>query len=286
MIKITRFLYIQWSVLPLLALAYLTNSLHTVGMAYAIVMVHELFHLFAALLLHERVGSVIIMPFGITLRLSAGVIRSSLHELLIALAGPLANCLMLWGACILQHYTARASAVLWLFEYINIMTLILNLLPCLPLDGGRAVKALLTRRMGYIAAVSVMRRLSRAVTVFLFLCGVLLLLATGLNISLLMIAAFLTLYMTEEKKENDYVIMQELLYTKSKLKNRGLMRTQALTASNTLAARTVLKRLCHDAYHIVHIVDAKQHLLGTVTEAQIVEALTKKGWHITLGEVQ
>lgn len=286
MIKITRFLYVQWSVLPLLALAYVTNSLHTVGMAYAVVMVHELFHLFAALLLRERVGTIIIMPFGITLRLSASVIRSSLHEFCIALAGPFANCLMLLGAYLLQKFIWQDSAALWLFNYVNLVTLVLNLLPCLPLDGGRALKAVLTRQLGYIAAISVMRRLSRIVTIILFVCGALLLLVTGLNISLLMVAAFLTLYMTEEKKENDYVIMQELLYTKNKLKNRGLMRTQCLTATDALAARSLLKWLCYDAYHIVYVVDKSQHLLRTVTEAQIVEALTEKGWHITLGDVR
>ncbi len=285
MIRLTRFFYIHWLVLPLAVLAYLTHSLHTLAMAYAIVMVHELFHLFAALLLGERISSVIIMPFGITLRLAARVIRSGAKEICIALAGPLANGLMLFISFFLQKSGGLNSASLWLFDRVNQTTLLLNLLPCLPLDGGRVVKALLTRWLGYISAVSVMRRVSRVVTVLLFLCGVGLLLITGLNISLLMIAAFLTLYMTEEKRENEYVIMQELLDVKKKLTKRGMMPTRTIVATASLPARRLIRQLCYDAYHVVHVVNDRHEVMGMVTEAQIVAAIQQEGWHLTLGDV-
>lgn len=285
MIKITRFFYIHWLVLPLVLLALLTGTLHTLAMAYAVVMVHELFHVLAALLLHERIGSIIIMPFGITLRMAARVIRSGTKEIGIALAGPLANCLMLVCSCLLQKIYTGESAAFWLFNSLNKTTLCLNLLPCLPLDGGRVLKTLLTRQFGYITAISVMRRLSRFITICLLLGGIGLLVVTGLNISLLMVAAFLILYMTEEKRENDYVIMQELLDVKKKLNRRGIMRTQALTAAASQPARSIIRRLCYDAYHIVHVVDKEQHFICTVTEAQIVDAILQKGWQITLGDV-
>ena len=58
MIKITRFFYINLLVIPLFVLAYFVGALQTLLMAYAVVTVHELFHLFAALLLKVRVGSI------------------------------------------------------------------------------------------------------------------------------------------------------------------------------------------------------------------------------------
>ena len=75
MIKITRFFYIHWLVFPLLLLARFTGGLHTTLAAYAVVFVHEIFHLLAAFFVRERIGSVIIMPFGMTLRLSADIVR-------------------------------------------------------------------------------------------------------------------------------------------------------------------------------------------------------------------
>ena len=262
------------------------SSIWTCVGAFLALLIHELAHLLAGYWLGEKAESVEFTPFGGVIRYPFGVsAMKGLRGLAVAGAGPLANYAMLW---LLSMPWAKRLPQPFLQQtlFMHAGMLFLNLLPVLPLDGGRALKAMLTRQLGYIAAISIMRRLSRIVTVFLFVCVALLLLVTGLNISLLMVAAFLTLYMTEEKKENDYVIMQELLYTKNKLKNRGLMRTQSLTATDALAARSVLKRLCYDAYHIVYIVDQNQRLLRTVTEAQIVEALTEKGWHITLGEVR
>ena len=227
------------------------SSIWTCVGAFLALLIHELAHLLAGYWLGEKAESVEFTPFGGVIRYPFGVsAMKGLRGLAVAGAGPLANYAMLW---LLSMPWAKRLPQPFLQQtlFMHAGMLFLNLLPVLPLDGGRALKAVLTRQLGYIAAISVMRRLSRIVTIILFVCGALLLLVTGLNISLLMGAAFLTLYMTEEKKENDYVIMQELLYTKNKLKNRGLMRTQCLTATDALAARSLLKRLCYDAYHIV-----------------------------------
>ncbi len=285
MIKITRFFYIHWLVFPLLLLAWLTGGLYTLLTAYAVVGVHELFHLFAALLLRERVGSLIIMPFGMTLRLSARIIRSTEKEIIIALAGPLANILMLGIGRLLTAYYGGASLSLLLFRFLNLASLAVNLLPCLPLDGGRVVKALLIKRMGYLSAASVMRRLSRIITVLLAAAGVVLLMITRLNISLLMAAGFLALHMAEEQRQNEYIIMQELLYNKEKLRRRGAMRSRTISAMDNVRARDIFKMLGYDSYYIIFIVDSAQKPVRTVTEAQLVAAILQKGWHILLADI-
>lgn len=285
MIKITRFFYIHWLVFPLLFLAWLTGGLYTLLTAYAVVGIHELFHLFAALLLRERVGSLIIMPFGMTLRLSARIIRSTEKEILIALAGPLANILMLGIGRLLTYHYGDTSLSLLLFCFLNWAALAVNLLPCLPLDGGRAVKALLIKKMGYLSAASVMRRLSRIITVVLAVAGVVLLVITRLNISLLMAVGFLVLHMAEEQRQNEYVIMQELLYNKEKLRRRGAMRSRTISAMDNVRARDIFKMLGYDSYYIIFIVDGAQKPVRTVTEAQLVAAILQKGWHILLADI-
>ncbi len=285
MIKITRFFYIHLLVFPLLFLAWLSGGLYTTIAAYAVVFVHEIFHLFAALLVHERVGSVIIMPFGMTLRLSGRIIRHTGKEIFIALAGPFANILMLLISDIIEPCYPAPSLSLYVFRFLNLSVLALNLLPCLPLDGGRVLKALLVRYMGYISAASVMRRMSRLLTVILLILGVLLLLISRLNVSLLLVAGFLVLHMTEERKQNEYVLMRELLYEKDKLRKRGLMRSRSICAVDSLPAGKVLKMLSYDCYYIIHIVDENQNHLRPVTEAQVVDAITKKGFTISMAEV-
>ncbi len=253
--------------------------------AYAVVFVHEIFHLFAALSVRVRVGSVIIMPFGMTMRLSGCIIRHTGKEIFIALAGPFANILMLVISHIIEPFYPTPSLSLYVFRFLNLSVLLLNLLPCLPLDGGRVLKVLLIRHMGYISAASVMGRISRILTIVLLVLGVLLLLVSHLNVSLLLVAGFLTLHMTEERKQNEFVLMRELLYEKDKLRKRGLMRSRSICTVDSLPARKVLKMLSYDCYYIIHIVDENQNRLRPVTEAQVVDAVLQKGFAISMAEV-
>ncbi len=285
MIKITRFFYIHWLVFPLLLISYLTGGLHTMATAYAVVFVHEIFHLLATLLVRERVGSVIIMPFGMTLRLSARIIRHTGKEIFIALAGPFANVLMLAISHQIAPLYPEVPLSLYVFQFLNVSVLLINLLPCLPLDGGRVLKAILIRRLGYLSAVSIMQRTSRIMTALLLFAGAFVLCISRWNISLLMAAAFLAFHMAEEKRRNEYILMQELLYAKNKLKKRGLMKSRSICAMDSLPAKDVFKMLSYDSFYIIHIVDENQNHLRPVTEAQVVDAILEKGWRICLAEV-
>ncbi len=285
MIKITRFFYIHPLVIPLFILAYFSGGFHTMLLSYAVVSVHELFHLFAALMVRERIGSVIVMPFGMTLRLSAGHIRHTGKEILIALAGPFANLCMLVLSGQIGKSLPDFSFSLSVFKIVNLSVMLLNLLPCLPLDGGRVLKAILTKAFGYIPAISFMRRLSRIVTAILFLLGIFLLVVSRLNVSLLMVAGFLAIHMTAEKRQNEYIIMQELLYAKKKLHKKGLMKSRSLTALSSVPAQKIIKKLSYDSYFMIHTVDENESFIATLTESEMVEALLQKGWHITLGDI-
>ncbi len=285
MIKITRFFYIHWLVFPLLLIAWFGGGFYTMLTAYAVVSVHELFHLFAALLVRERVGSIIVMPFGMTLRLSARIIRHTGKEIFIALSGPFANCLMLIIAKIISTFYPSPPVSLSLFYLLNLSVMALNLLPCLPLDGGRVLRAVLTKAYGFLFAASFLRKISRIITAILMTFGVLLLMISRLNISLLMVASFLALYMTEEKKRNDYILMQEMLYVKEKLRKRGQMRCRTVSALFSLPAKDVFKAFSYDCYCIIHVLDEEQRYLRTITEAELVDSIVKKGWKICLRDV-
>ena len=285
MIKITRFFYIHWLVLPLFLLSYFIGGLHTMLTAYAVVFIHELFHLFATLLVKERVGSIIIMPFGMTLRLSARIVRQPGKEIFIALAGPFANLLMIVGTFAVSSKTTVLPLSLYVFWFLNLAVLLLNLLPCLPLDGGRVLKAILTYRLGYLSTASIMRRTTYVTTTVLLCLGICLLLVSRLNISLLIAAGFLALHMAEEKKRNEYILMQELLYTKNKLHKKGLMRSRLVSAMDSVRAKDIFKMLSYESYYIIHIVDENQTHLRSVTEAQVVDAILQKGWHIFLRDI-
>ena len=81
---------------------------------------------------------------------------------LIAAAGPLANLFMafLWGGCaklgfMLAQYGLSAEIIRWLLlssvagMQINLVLMIFNLLPLMPLDGGKIISVMLPGKIGY-----------------------------------------------------------------------------------------------------------------------------------------
>ena len=132
---------------------------------------------FSSLLLHElghalearREGMHI---DGITLWLFGGVAKfrgifpSAWAELRIALAGPLVSLVLgaaFIGAALAYSGAREADTVLaWLGE-INIVLLVFNLLPALPLDGGRVLRSVLWGVRGdFLSATRVAAAIGRA----------------------------------------------------------------------------------------------------------------------------
>lgn len=82
--------------------------------------------------------------------------RPKKDMLWVALAGPAANLLMaiLWALAIRLYFEAGVQEGYW-FEMaragvnVNLVLMALNLLPILPLDGGRVVFSLLPQRLAF-----------------------------------------------------------------------------------------------------------------------------------------
>lgn len=149
---------------------------------------------FASLLLHELGHAVIARREGmeidgITLWLFGGVARfkgmfpSAGAELRIALAGPAVSLVLglafLGAAAALPLPDAVDGVVKWLGR-INLILLAFNMLPALPLDGGRVLRALLWLRGGdFTGATATAGALGRAFGTFLMIMGALMLLLAG-----------------------------------------------------------------------------------------------------------
>jgi Zn-dependent protease len=130
--------------------AYVAMAIVAVPVFFASLLLHELGHAVRA----RREGMQI---DGITLWLFGGVARfrgdfpSAGAELRIALAGPLVS-LVLGGlfvilAVVVSSPSEVQGVLAWL-GYINLILLAFNMLPALPLDGGRVLRSLLWRTRG------------------------------------------------------------------------------------------------------------------------------------------
>ena len=114
--------------------------------AFAVIL-HELAHYFVANRLFYRCTQIQISIFGAVLYGDFQDVTPS-HRIKIALAGPAANvilaviCLALWWIVPDSYYYSEN------FFTANVSMACVNMLPCYPLDGGRALTGILERRFG------------------------------------------------------------------------------------------------------------------------------------------
>ena len=139
-----------------------------VGIAFASVLLHELGHALVARRLGVRVTGIELSFFGGAAKM-IDMPRTARHELAIAAAGP-AVSLVLAGLG-LGLGVALGSSTLAVIGMINLVIAGFNLLPALPMDGGRILRALLSYRMDFVRATDVSVYVSRVFAVGFAILG-------------------------------------------------------------------------------------------------------------------
>lgn len=284
-INISSHLKINILFFPLLAASILGRYFSAFFAAYLCAIIHELSHIAIAQRLGVGVSYIEILPFGVCARLKADIIKNPVHEILIALSGPLANVILAIASTILfQNYSIN-NEVFTYFFYCNVAMAAINILPTLPLDGGRILRAYLTLKTGSIFAYNFSIKLSRIVILFLLGCSVYILLASDFNFSLILIGAFLLGNLCLEQRNISKFTLRELLCYPDKINDGEMMVSHILTAHKDTPARRILKKLSYNNYHIVCVVDDDLKILKTLTEGQLISSLQSRGIRITLDEI-
>lgn len=169
--------------------------------------------LFASVLLHELAHSLYARAKGgkvreITLMMLGGVSqltqmpRKPGQEAMMALVGPLTSlalgALSLLGARFVPAATAfPAHFGLFYFGYLNLFLGFFNLLPAFPMDGGRILRALLTRPLGRSRATRVAATVGKVFAGLLFVLGLF-----TLNFILMLVALFVW-FGAEAERQNE-----------------------------------------------------------------------------------
>ena len=270
--------------LPILIAASILGGYFVLfSLSWLFAILHECAHIFTGKLLKIKTCKVTFQPFGICAKLKEPVIKSPVREIVMAFAGPFLS-FVLWGifAVIYNYYPVEMIGYCAL---LNLSLFLINLLPCLPLDGGRILRAILTLGSNAVTAWRITTRLSFAIVTVLLGVSVWLLIMHRFNFSFLMIGAFLLGNLTVEQRNMSVSALREILYNGQKLNVEDLNGTCILTAYASMPARRILHRLSYHKYHIVKVVNNKHEVIKTVTESQILNSLLNKGIRIKMSEV-
>ncbi|WP_246067465.1 M50 family metallopeptidase [Paenibacillus koleovorans] len=241
---------------------------------FSIVLIHELGHVAAAKSFGWTVTKVELLPFGGVAE-TEELGRSTVKEdIAVALAGPLQNGWMVLVGFALHHWGIWSTEWSVYFIEANIMIGLFNLLPVLPLDGGKVLQALLSRWMPYYRAIQASTWTSIAMSGLLLIMALWQITNGGVALNLLIIAGFLLVSNWYGLRGASYQFVRFLT-------NRG-MRMTPLIDKGTLAQPIVIaphrslsdivQLFMREKYHIVYILGAGGGVSAVLPEQRLLEA--------------
>jgi len=249
---------------------------------FAIVLLHELGHSFAAQYYGVTVKQIVLLPIGGVAQL-AEIPEKPIQEFVIAIAGPLVNFalafLMLFVGLIFGQSIGLAdpSALLTnmfelttssVFTYVfgaNIFLGLFNLIPAFPMDGGRVLRAILASRMNYTRATVIAASVGQSLALMLGLWGFL-----GGGFFMILIAIFI--YMGAGGERQTVQVRRAL---------EGLTVAQAFSReAQSLSPQSTVQdavNLTLSTFQADFPVCDDEQLVGLLTYNRLVQALDRHG---------
>jgi len=247
---------------------------------FTCVVAHEFGHILTARHFGFASPDVTLLPIGGIARFQTIPERPS-QELAVALAGPAVN-LIIAAALVLfgiepgaVHHTEalRPESILPALVTINLFLAIFNLLPAFPMDGGRALRAVLASFLDRARATRIAANIGQTVAVGLGLVG----LYAG-NILLIFIAIFVYFAASAEAQEAQLHRLTE------DLRVADMTVTELLPLAPSSTLDDAVQLLMRTEQRDFPVLDPEGELVGVLTRDQIIHGLHAHGASLRVSE--
>ncbi len=226
------------------------SSIMTISIFVA-VLVHEISHSLVARRFGARVKEIVLFIFG-GVAMIEKLPKEPKKEFIIAIAGPLASLS-------LSSFMLVPLRIFKLFGYFNLILAVFNLIPAFPMDGGRVLRSLLSKRYGYVKATRISSNVGKVLAVIMGITGLF------TNIWLTFIALFIYIGAVEEEKA---VTLEGLL---AKYKVVDVMTPNPIYVTPDTTVREVIDLMLKHK-HLGYPVVEDDRVIGIVTLKDIMNA--------------
>lgn len=278
---------IRLNVFFLLVLAlYITVGVLPKGLiAFGVVIMHEMAHIIVSRGYGLTVKEVEILPFGGVARLEGNIELDPQMETYVALAGPLSNLFLIFLAWVMWTQGLWNDVLTPFFMECNVLLLVVNMLPVLPLDGGRIYRARLARRVGLKKATHQAARLGQVLSLVTIVIG-LTVLFYGINsLNLIVVAIFLFYAAGKEGRTAMFVFLKHLTRKKEELQKYGIMPVNHYVATSGTPLKDVVSYIVPHKFYLVYVLDEHYQIVKTISEVELIKTMMERGIDITIGEV-
>lgn len=288
---------IRWHPLFLLVIVsgFITGMIAELGLLFLIVFLHEMSHVAAARALGYRVLEITVLPFGGVARLEHGSFGwNPRHETLIAIAGPVSNFLLVGLLYVVEAFFPIETLMIpesWKSFYLigNLTIAFFNLLPALPLDGGRILRAVLSNKYGFKRSTEVGIQMAIIVSVVLLVFGIASIIMGYGQAGMVALAFFLLVSAWQLRKKLQYDTIRFLDAKRRQwLSSKGLpapLPVRTLVASPWMSLLEVMSQFSPDHYHVILIIGDAQGEHRITEEALLYEAFSGRGVQSRLADL-
>ncbi|WP_427338986.1 M50 family metallopeptidase [Caloranaerobacter sp. DY30410] len=274
-IKINYLLFI------LFMLYFIIGYFSEVIVIFFSVLIHELAHVYLAFKLGFKVNCVELFPFGGVARLEGLIGTEPLNEVKIAIIGPAINLLLAVVLIFTKKYLFE-NQIIVLFIKTNMILAFINLLPILPLDGGRIFRAILSLNLGIKKATLFVLKFTYILSAVMIFIGVLLFIRNVYGVYLILFFIFIIIAAKKEKDMAVFIFLKQIICKNQKMSEYGIYRVQHIICLNDMKIKSVIENFIPSKYHIITVIDREGNVIETLYEKQILEGVIKYGYDITI----
>lgn len=258
---------------PLLLLLYLIAGQGAMIAAYLLALsLHEGGHLLVARRLQLPISQIELTPLGGSMQIDFADGLQGKKAFLLAAGGVCVNALCLLF-CAFSPAGAAHSAFLVFFCTANAGMLAVNLLPILPLDGGRMLLSILSHFFDRARVFAILLLLGRLAACALLLTSAYYALRGAWRPLPAILGCYLLYAAALEEKHGVSRYLAAFFARRMKLERGQALPLQCLCAAPATMLYHLLPQLQPNAYHMVLVVDEDAHSLrGTVDESRLLQA--------------
>ena len=271
-------------VLVLLMYASVGLFLETI-FAFWVVVLHELAHAVVARGLGFKIERLELLPFGGVIQFDKTFDGTRGSEIAIALAGPLHNFTFAGLAFILlRRGVVPPGFGKFVFE-LNLAMGLFNLLPAIPLDGGRVLRAILSDSIGMAKATALAANIGRVLGLLILALGTYLVLVGKGNIFLPCLGGFLVFAASRESEKVSYLRIRDSLRKKERLMRDGSMYAEIIASHEETPLVEVTRKFTPGKINVVMVLDGNLNVLGFLTEVDVLEGMGRYGPSVSVRRI-
>lgn len=233
---------------------------------------HELAHLVAAKGYDVDIERIDLYPFGGVARVTAIQSLDPAVHMLVALAGPFNNLLLAaagyWAGTIFAIHPERLA----FFLQVNGLLAAVNLVPALPLDGGRALQALLQGAVGLSRARTLLTASGYGAAGALVLAGAVSWAFSLHQPNLFILAASIFWAALRERRQKEEPYLRFIWRRPLELEQSKFLSVRTIAVPGSVTVRRVLGFLGPRKYYVIVVLDKSLQPLGRLSETDLAAA--------------